>query len=230
MALNLLKSLHKKEGNMKLLLCLLLLTLVGCGDDNLNPSTTKTNFINTIFDSEVDDSPFSMSYSLRTVLFSKEIISLFGHTDVYTHLPHSWGHYEGKTYCKINGKFKEVSLNDIFTTTEQKEFLRDYCESDLKHRSYWYFGGDEPILTQLDADAIHTFVVDEKSLIIVFSPYSVGNYVDGPHIIQIPYEELKDHWNPKNPIATLLPLADFTSSWDLENFYYQLSNDSKTGN
>lgn len=198
------------------------MTLVGCNNDNHDPRTTKTDFIHAIFDSEIDDSPFSMSYSLRTVLFSKEIISLFGHTDVYTHLPHSWGHYEGKTYCKINGKFKEIFLNDIFTTSEQKEFLRSYCENDLKQRSYWYFGGDEPILTHLDADAIHTFVVDEKSLIIVFSPYSVGNYVDGPHIIQIPYQELKDHWNPKNPIASLLPLTDFTSSWDLENFYRKL--------
>jgi len=208
---------------MKLMLYVLLMTLVGCNNDTQDPSTTKTDFINTIFNSEIDDSPFSMSYSLRTVLFSKEIISLFGHTNVYTHLPHSWGHYEGKTYCKINGKFKEISLNDIFTTSEQKEFLRSYCENDLKKRSYWYFGGDEPILTHLDADAIHTFVVDEKSLIIVFSPYSVGNYVDGPHIIQIPYEELKDHWNQKNPIALSLPLTDFTSSWDLENFYYLLS-------
>ena len=207
---------------MKLLLCLLLLTLVGCGNDNHDPSTTKTNFINTIFDSEIDDSPFSIELFFKNCVVFEKKSFLFGHTDVYTHLPHSWGRYEGKTYCKINGKFKEISLNDIFTTPEQKEFLRSYCENDLKQRSYWYFGGDEPILTQLDADAVHTFVVDEKSLIIVFSPYSVGNYVDGPHTIQIPYEELKDHWNPKNPIALLLPLTDFTSSWDIEDFYRKL--------
>ena|ERR1700722_15334662 len=211
-----------KGRKMRLLLCFLLMALVGCSNDNRDPSTTKNDFIEAIFNSEVDDSPFSMSYSLRTVLFSKKIISLFGHTDVYTHMPHSWGHYEGRTYCKINGKFKEVFLNDIFTTPEQREFLRSYCENDLKQHSYWYFGGDEPIFTHLDAESIHTFVIDDKSLIIVFSPYSVGNYVDGPHIIQIPYEDLKDHWNPKNPIATLLPLTDFTSSWDLENFYREL--------
>lgn len=215
---------------MKLMLCVLLMTLVGCSNDNHDPSTTKTNFIHTIFDSEVDDSPFSMNYSIRTVLFSKQIISLFGHTNVYTHLPHSWGRYEGKTYCKVNGKFKEITLNDIFTTSEQKEFLRNYCENNLKQRSYWYFGGSEPILTRLDEDAIHTFVIDDESLIIVFSPYSVGNYVDGPHFIQISYEDLKDHWNPKNPIALLLPFTDFTSSWDLENFYYQLSTEHQGEN
>lgn len=206
---------------MRLLPCFLLMTLVGCNNDTHDPRTTKNDFINSIFDSEIDDSPFSMSYSLRTVLFSKEVISLFGHTDVYTHLPHSWGRYEGRTYCKIDGKFKEISLNDIFTTLEQKEFLRNYCENNLKKRSYWYFGGDEPILTHLDSDAIHTFVIDDKSLIIIFSPYSVGNYVDGPHIVQIPYDEIKDHWNPQNPIAQLLPITNFVSSWDFENFYSQ---------
>jgi len=121
-----------KGRKMKLLLCFLLMTLVGCGDDNHDPSTTKTNFINTIFDSEIDDSPFSMSYSLRTVLFSKEIISLFGHTDVYTHLPHSWGHYEGKTYCKINGKFKTIALNVKFNSPAPKFNL----ESDGKNCTY----------------------------------------------------------------------------------------------
>src|ERR1700722_16621585 len=99
---------------MKILICLLAILLMGCSNDDKGPSTTKTNFINTIFDSGIEEGPFAMNYSLRTVLFSKEIISLFGHTNVYTHLPHSWGRYEGKTYCKINGKFKEISLNDIF--------------------------------------------------------------------------------------------------------------------
>lgn len=212
---------------MRLLLCLFLTVLAGCSNDNPDPTATKTDFINTIFDSGIDEGPFAMHYSLRTVLFSREIISLFGHTDVYTHLPHSWGRYEGKTYCKINGKFKEISLNDIFTTSDQKEFLRSYCENNLKQRSYWYFADDYPLRLHLDVNDINTFVVDDKSLIIIFSPYCVGNYVDGPHYIQIPYEELKGHWNPKNPLTALLPLTAFTSSWDAENFYWELPEEAQ---
>lgn len=34
--------------------------------------------------------------------------------------------------------------------------------------------------------------------------------------LMISYEELKEHWNPKNPLASLLPLTAFTSSWDAE--------------
>lgn len=213
---------------MRLLLCLLIIILTGCSSDNKNdPSTTKADFISSIFDSEIEGAPFAMHYSLRTVLFSDEIISLFGHTDVYTHLPHSFGHYEGKTYCKIDGKFNEIFLSDIFTTPKQKEFLRNYCENNLKQRSYCYFADDYPLRLQLEIKDIHTFVVDEKSIIIIFSPYVVGNYVDGPHVIQISYEELKEHWNPKNPIVSLLPLTSFTSSWDENNFYWQLTDDSK---
>jgi hypothetical protein len=81
---------------MRLILCLFLTVLAGCSNDNSDPTTTKTDFINTIFNSGIDEGPFAMHYSLRTVLLSREVISLFGHTDVYTHLPHSWGSYEGE--------------------------------------------------------------------------------------------------------------------------------------
>src|SRR5262249_33741108 len=105
---------------MKFAFYLLTILLAGCSNDSRDPSSTKKDFIQAIFKSNINDAPFAMSYSLRTVLYSKEVVSLFGHTDIYTHLPHSWGHYEGKTYCKTNGHFKEISLNDIFSTPQQK--------------------------------------------------------------------------------------------------------------
>ena len=36
-----------------------------------------------------------------------------GEFDVYTNLPHSSGLYEGRTFSKMNGKFKEITLDDI---------------------------------------------------------------------------------------------------------------------
>jgi hypothetical protein len=213
----------------QLVFCFLVALLTGCNNnDSRDPSSTKKNFIQALFESDIGDGPFAMSYSLKTVLYSKTVISLFGHTDVYTYLPHSCGYYEGKTYCKISGRFKEIALSDLFATPQQKEFLRAYCENNLKQRSHGYFDQKDPLRDHLDENDIHTFVVDERSLIIIFSPYCVGNYVDGPHFIQIPYEALRAHWNPQNPLAKLLPITTFVSSWDFENFYSQLPKESES--
>lgn len=159
-----------------------------------------------------------MRYSLRTVLVSKELISLFGEVSLYTHLPHGHGDYEGKTYCKINNRFKEIFLDDIFTTSEQKEFLRSYCEKNLQQQPRTYFSGSKPLCKHLEINDIKTFVLDDRFLILIFQPYCAGNYVDGPVVVKIPYDELKDRWDPENPIALIIPITHFTSSWDKENF------------
>lgn len=202
---------------MQYFLFFVLFLLSACGDSSKNLSTFKQDFIERLFDGNVDEGPFQMRYSLRTVLFSKEVISLFGEIDLYTNLPHSYGRYEGKTYCKINSKYQEITLDDLFTTPAQKEFLRLYCENDLKKQSCNYFTDKAPLRANLEAKDLDTFVVDDRFLILIFQPYSVGNYVDGPFFVKIPFEDLKGHWNSKNPLASLLPLNEFISSWDLSN-------------
>ncbi|HSX11992.1 MAG TPA: RsiV family protein [Rhabdochlamydiaceae bacterium] len=198
----------------------LLFLLSACGDTN-NLSLTKQDFIEKLFEGHPNEGPFQMRYSLRTVLFSKEVISLFGETDLYSGLPHGSGFYEGKTYCKINGKYQEITLNDFFTTSDQKEFLRQYCEKTLKTQPSSYFSGNAPLRTDLKISDINTFVIDGSCLIIIFQPYAVSNYVDGPFVVRIPFDDLKRYWNLKNPLALLLPLRNFISSWEKENTNYQ---------
>ena len=180
-----------------------------------------------IFEENVDESPFHIGYNLRTVFFSKEVISLFGEISVYNHMPHGWGYYEGKTLYKKDGEIKEITLADLFTTPNQREFLRAFCENNLKNRNeqHSYFSGQEPLYTTLAAKDIHTFVIDDKQLIIIFQPYSVGGCGDGPFIVKIPYSILKDHWNPDNPLAPLLEKIIsskmYTSSWNEAEFFAQ---------
>lgn len=184
--------------------------------DDLN--FLKKDFLLSIFTENVDESPFFMNYNFRTVFFSKELISLFGEIIVYDHLPHGWSRYEGKTFCRIKEKFQEITLNDLFTTPKQKEFLRSYCESNLKKHKCSYFFGNEPLDTKLDLNYINTFVVDNDFLIIIFQPYVVGGCIDGPFNVKIPYGELKDKWNPKNPLISILKkvseVKDYTSAFD----------------
>ena len=118
-----------------------------------------------------------------------------GEVFVYDHLPHGWIHYEGKTYIKTKGSFKEIKLDDLFPRASQKEFLRSYCENSLKKDNTCnYFQGTDPLRDHLDQELIKIFVVDHESLILVFQPYAVGGFADGPFTIKIPFTELIGKW------------------------------------
>ena len=36
---------------------------------------------------------------------------------------------------------------------------------------------------------------------------------EGPPIIKIPYDKLKAHWNPSNPLVKLVPFTSITNPW-----------------
>jgi len=188
--------------------------------DDLN--VIKKDFLLSIMQQEVDESPFQMNYTLKTIFFSKDIISLLGEMNVYDHLPHGWDRYEGKTFCKVDGNFKETKLWDLFTTTGQREFLRKYCENSLKSQSTSYFSGMSPLRTRLEYEDMRTFVIDDKFLIVFFQPYTVGGLGDGPWQVKISYEHLKNQWNSSNSLALLLPQIlssqSYTASWDQESY------------
>ena len=165
------------------------LLLNGCQNndgqlDHLN--ALKKEFLSAIFESEVEDGPFHFNYQIRTVFFSKEIVSLFGEFHEYINLPHGRSCYEGKTFCKMNGQFNEIAIEDLFVSPQQKEFIRSFCEQDLKKQGISYFSGNDPLRTKLEQEDIRTFVVDDKSLIVIFQPYVVGGWADGPFLVKIP--------------------------------------------
>ena len=56
-----------------------ILTLSGCGDRNIalldDLSGLKKQFIAEVLEGVIDECPFNLSYNLRTVFYSKELIS-----------------------------------------------------------------------------------------------------------------------------------------------------------
>lgn len=212
---------------MKVLLqmFLLVLFLVGCENkdsimDDLN--SVKKHFLETISISEVEEGPFRMNYDLKTVFFSQDVISLFGEISVYEHLPHSWRCYEGKTYVKINGKFKPIVLSDLFSTARQQEFLTNFCEKNLKDNSIGYFSKIDPLKVKLEFKDLNTFVIDDQFLMVIFQPYVVGGGEDGPFMVKVSFEQLKNHWNPNNLLFPVLQKVihstNFITTFD-ENSY-----------
>lgn len=199
------------------------LILVGCEnrqseftEDDLN--TVKKEFLNNIFLAEIEEGPFHMHYSLKTVFFSKNLISLFGEINVYDCMPHGWKSYEGKTYVKRGGQFKEIALGDLFTSNSQKEFLRRYCENFLKKDSRTYFGGEDPFKGKLNLGDVRSFVIDNRYLTIILQPYVAVSSADGPFVIKIPFEQLKGQWDTRGIIypflQKIISSKEFISSSD----------------
>jgi len=197
---------------------LLLFALASCtrpdNDALKNLNACKQEFIEEILKQSSNESHFQMNYSLTTVLFSDNAISLFGQISIYDHLPHERKSYEGLSFCKTQGKFVSISLQELFSTFTEKEWLRNYCEQFLKTDAIpsSYFSGQSPLLTSLDYNLIHTFVLEPEALCIVFQPYTVAGMTDSPPIIKIPYEKLKVHWNPSNPLVKCVPFTPITVS------------------
>ena len=203
-------------------LLILLGVLCGCeknGEidvDNLN--SEKNEFFTRVFESELGEGPYFLNYSLSTVFFSNDIVSVFGEFSRYTNFPHDTTCYEGKTFCRVNGKFKLIHFDDLFTMPKQKEFVRDFCENILKSRSVGYFGENPPLRDQLDLKEIQTFLIHEHYLVIVFQRYVVAGLTDYPITLKIPYIVLKDHINPNNLLIPLLEKTvasqSYISSWE----------------
>lgn len=217
---------------MKLIYLFLPFILSACSSDSNkgshNLEEIKKDFItNILTKSTLDEGPFQMNYHLRAILFADNVVSLMGDIFVYDHLPHGRIRYEGKTYVKINGFFKEITLNDLFPQPSQKEFLRSYCENFLKqHGNCNYFQPPDPLCDHLDQGLIKAFVVDHESLILVFQPYAVGGFGDGPFTVKIPFTTLIGKWQAGNPLEKYLPITNnFLSSWDKNNWVSDVQED-----
>lgn len=183
--------------------------------DDLN--FEKNDFISRVFGGELDAGPFFLNYSLSTVFFSQDVVSFFGEFTRYTNFPHDNKRYESKTFCKVNGKFQLISFDDLFSTAEQKEFLRKYCENILKEGSIGYFGENPPLRDQLELKEIQTFLIHEDFFVIVFQRYVVAGLDDYPTTLKIPYNVIKGHINLNTPLIPLLEKMvkskSFISSW-----------------
>jgi hypothetical protein len=197
----------------------LLFALASCtkpaNDPLKNLNGCKQEFIKEILKKSSNESPFYMSYSLTTVLFSDNTISLFGQISIYDQLPHEQKRYEGLTFYKTQGKFVSLSLHELFSTPTEKEWLRNYCQQFLKTEAIAssYFSGKTPLLTSLDYNLINTFILEPEALCIIFQPYTVAGMTDSPPIIKIPYNKLKAYGNPSNPLIKHIPFTPITDVW-----------------
>lgn len=175
----------------------------------------KQEFISSILEANVNESPFDFYYVFRTVFFSDNIVSFFGEANVYG--DSNWSFFEAKSYYKNNGKFTPITLNDLFSTSAQKEFLKTSIDNAIAANKV-------DACTPIEQNYQQSFTLREKSLLVVLQP-KAGVCEREPMIVSISFESLKEHWNPENPIARALPQIldskSYTVSWDEDEVFLE---------
>jgi hypothetical protein len=161
----------------------------------------RRNFLENVLKADKEEGPFNLHVRMETTFCSPDIISVREELNEYVGLPHGRSWYHGRAFCRVEGQFRELAFEDLFKTSEQREWLCSYCESELREQPCSYLGGSNPLCTSLDFAALSSFIVDDHFFTILFQPYVVGGWADGPFVVTIPHEQLRRRWADDNPLA-----------------------------
>ena len=143
----------------------------------------------------------SMGYQLSPVYCQPNFISIYGCESQTRACPHGWTHYESKNYWQSENAIIEVGLKDLFLKESGWcNFLLDYCDRYFTVTNHGYYASDYGLRPKLEPEDLNIFVITKEGLIIIFRSYRVGGWADGPDIITIPYNDLKEFIDPNGPL------------------------------
>ncbi len=168
-------------------------------EDHFNFFTTQANSLDHI----EEDGP-EFSYALFPVYQTSNLISIYGYA-FQVRYSHGSISYEGKTYWQNGNEIIELTLNDLFVKgSGYRQFLLQYCENHFKASGYGYYSSLKEMLPELYSEDLDIFVLTKQGLMIVFRPYRVGGWADGPDTLLIPYIKLKEFIDAFGPLQTIL--------------------------
>lgn len=145
-----------------------------------------------------------LCFDLFPAYFSSNLISIYGYELQQRACPHGWTHYYGKNFWKKGTTIREIALSHIFIQeSDWCNFLLSYCDTYFKNTEYGYYKTDYGITPELEPKDLDTFILTEKGLMIIFQPYRVWGWADGPSSITIPYENIKGFIDPNGPLNNI---------------------------
>jgi len=172
-------------------------------------STLERNFVNEIvdrydhgeFDEYYDGPSRNLDYRLIPTYYSEDLISLYGCCFRYYAHPHGCIRYEGRTFWEKDHAIRELALDELFIQDSgYTSFIIGYCEAVLKATGAGYYTPDYPIVPVITPFDIRTFILTKKGMTIIFQPFIVGTWTEGPDYVVIPYEDLKPFIRPQGPL------------------------------
>lgn len=139
------------------------------------------------------------SYEIQ--YFNQYAISILGFHSEYGGGAHGNIFYTVSNYELTEEGYKEISIADFFLASKKKEALNhlsSYLIQSLEiMEAEWIVVGD---ITSFDENDLQVFCFNSKNLMFQFAPYVVGPYVQGPFMVQVPFQDLEQYLDP-NGIA-----------------------------
>lgn len=131
----------------------------------------------------------------------RNLISIYGFESQTRACPHGWTRYKGKNFWQKEREVVELSLEDLFVKDSNwREFIINYCENYFKSVRYGYYAIEYGFEPELEANDLRIFLLTKKGLMIIFESYKVGGWADGPDMVIIPYQKIKNFIDPNGPL------------------------------
>lgn len=144
--------------------------------------------------------PWSMTYQCSLKYYSDRIISLLVENYAYTGGAHGNTGYRSLNFRVHPEDAELLGYKDLFLPgSPWLKALSDRCMADLREQeAQWVLDGTVTGFTEED---LRVFLITPRGLRIIFVPYQVGPYSNGPHDVLIPYESLANFIDPEGPLA-----------------------------
>ena len=138
-----------------------------------------------------------------------DLVSMQVLTDEFTGGAHPNQGFYTLTYDLKAGK--TVRLADLFRPgAAYLRTIADYCAKDLQARKDPDSGENRGLATDIFADGVkptadnfQNWAVTQKGLLILFPPYQVASYADGPQSVIVPYSALKSIARSDGPVLKM---------------------------
>ncbi len=164
----------------------------------------------------IDFDKRQVSYILTPTYASPRLVSVFGELHEYSGLPHGRTRYSAYNYRRDEKELHEVTLKDLFSPDKNfADFIVDYCTSTLKTEKIGY---TDDLFPEFKPEDLHVFTLSKNGLTIIFRPYHVGGWADGPYSITIPFQTLMPYIRPNGPLDELIEKAVVRNFWTTASY------------
>jgi len=148
----------------------------------------------------VPDSMSSLKIEFKRFLWTNDVVSLrYSISFYYAGAAHPGFYSISMNYDLKNGKF--LTLADLFTPdAKYLDVISGYATAELKTQGRLTF----PEGAQPKEENYQNWNLTDAALNLMFDPYQVGSWAEGPTEILMPYGALKAIVNPAGPIASFV--------------------------
>jgi len=148
-----------------------------------------------------------VSYSIEYA--DEDIVALSFGEDTF-----AGGAHPNHNFFTINYDLKagrELRLADLFKPgSNYLKVIADYCAKDLRSRKDPDSGQNRELATDIFADGVKPtadnfkdWAITKKGLLILFPPYQVASYADGPQSSIVPFSVLKNIARADGPVLKM---------------------------